>query len=70
MRPGLIHFNKFQCNGAANPAARPADDGDFSGQAPVSTVNGHASEVHACTFEVQKALLAMTLDEIVTNCRW
>lgn len=28
------------------------------------TVNGHASEVHACTFEEQKRLLAVSLDEI------
>ncbi|OYX75230.1 MAG: dihydrodipicolinate synthase family protein [Rhizobiales bacterium 32-66-11] len=28
------------------------------------TVNGHASEVHACTFEEQKRILAVSLDEI------
>jgi len=28
------------------------------------TVNGHASEVHACTFEEQRALLDNTLDDI------
>lgn len=28
------------------------------------TVNGHASEVHACTFEEQRRLLAIALDEI------
>ena len=28
------------------------------------TVNGHASEVHACTFEEQQRLLAVALDEI------
>jgi 4-hydroxy-tetrahydrodipicolinate synthase len=28
------------------------------------TVNGHASEVHACTFEEQKRILAVSLDEV------
>ena len=28
------------------------------------TVNGHASEVHACTFEEQRRVLAVSLDEI------
>lgn len=28
------------------------------------TVNGHASEVHACTFEEQKRILEMSLDEV------
>ncbi len=28
------------------------------------TVNGHASEVHACTFEEQRRILDLTLDEI------
>src|SRR5690606_5691272 len=28
------------------------------------TVNGHASEVHACTFEEQKRILALSLDEV------
>ena len=28
------------------------------------TVNGHASEVHACTVEEQKRILAFSLDEI------
>ena len=28
------------------------------------TVNGHASEVHACTFEEQQSILDLTLDEI------
>ena len=28
------------------------------------TVNGHASEVHACTFEEQQRILAFSLDEI------
>ena len=28
------------------------------------TVNGHASEVHACTFEEQQRILALSLDEI------
>lgn len=28
------------------------------------TVNGHASEVHACTFEEQKRILAFSLDEV------
>ncbi|MBL28129.1 MAG: dihydrodipicolinate synthase family protein [Rhodospirillaceae bacterium] len=28
------------------------------------TVNGHASEVHACTFDEQKAVLDLTMDEI------
>src|SRR3990170_6893682 len=28
------------------------------------TVNGHASEVHACSFEEQQRILAFSLDEI------
>src|ERR1035437_10968951 len=28
------------------------------------TVNGHASEVHACTFEEQRRVLAVALEEI------
>jgi 4-hydroxy-tetrahydrodipicolinate synthase len=28
------------------------------------TVNGHAPEVHACTFEEQQRLLAFSLDEV------
>ncbi|MBK8017648.1 MAG: dihydrodipicolinate synthase family protein [Betaproteobacteria bacterium] len=28
------------------------------------TVNGHASEVHACTFDEQRRILAMSLEEV------
>ena len=28
------------------------------------TVNGHASEVHACTFDEQERLLAASVDEV------
>ncbi|WGF89760.1 dihydrodipicolinate synthase family protein [Marinivivus vitaminiproducens] len=47
------------------PSARRhlADVGLTRGVTAV-TVNGHASEVHACTFEEQKRILAFSLEEI------
>ena len=56
----------FHADFSIDEAATRAHLRDVAGVRGVSaiTVNGHSSEVHACTFEEQRRALAFSLDEI------
>lgn len=59
----LLAFNEDYSIDEAQSRAHLRDVAMTPGLSAV-TVNGHASEVHACTFEEQKRILDMSLDEV------
>lgn len=59
----LLAFNEDMSIDEAETRRHLRDVAKVAGLSAI-TVNGHASEVHACTFEEQQRILAVSLDEI------